>query len=50
MSLTRKIEQEIKNWEEKISLKKAQAQRMELEIKALKHLLQIAEKVEGVER
>lgn len=50
MSLTAKINKEIEAWEEKIELKKAQVKRMELEIKALRHLLGMAQKVEGNER
>ena len=46
MSLQRKIEQEIKTWEEKIELQKARVERMKLEIKTLRHLLEMAQKVE----
>lgn len=46
MSLQRKIEQEIKTWEEKIAAKEAQVQRMKLEIKSLRHLLDMAKMVE----
>jgi len=50
MSLQRKINDEIKNWEQKIEAQEARVKRMKLEIKTLKHLLDMAKAVEESER
>lgn len=50
MSLQHKIQQEIEDWEAKIQVSEDRVKRMKLEIKSLKHLLDMAREVESVER
>lgn len=46
MSLQRKIILVIQKWEDKIELEEARVKRMKLEIKSLRHLLDMAKAVE----
>lgn len=46
MSLTAKIQKEIKTWEDKIAARQLQVDRLKLKIKELRHLLDMAKAVE----
>lgn len=50
MSLSAKINKEIQTWEDKIAARQLQIDRLKLKVKELKHLLDMAKVVEGVER